>query len=104
MSAKTPEKPEDPRIGYQSHELLRQALESAREHVAAAADASKAAMTASEPEVAQARRAARRDEPEGLQAIANTHHGHGQMITTSAAEHSKAIDDLILDLAELFNT
>ncbi|MET4429665.1 hypothetical protein [Mycolicibacterium sp. 624] len=104
MSAKPPKVPEDPRIGHQSHALLRQALESTRGHVAAAADTAKAAMAESNPEVTRARRAARGDGPEELQAIVDAQRGHVRTIATTATAHGKAIDDLILDLAELFDS
>jgi hypothetical protein len=104
VSAKPPKEPEDPRIGYQSHALLRQALESTRGHVAAAADTAKAAMAESNPEVTRARRAARGDGPEELQAIVDAQRGHVKTIATTATDHGKAIDDLIRDLAELFDS
>lgn len=104
MSAKPPEEPEGPRIGYQSHALLRQALESTRGHVAAAADAAKAAVAESNPEVTRARRAVRGDGPEELQAIVDAQRGHVKTIAATATDHGKAIDDLIRDLAELFES
>jgi hypothetical protein len=104
VSTKPPKEPEDPRIGDESHALLRQALESTRGHVAAAADAAKAAMAESNPEVTRARRAVRGGGPEELQAILDAHRGHAKTIATTATDHSNAIDDLIRDLAELFDS
>ena len=84
--------------------MLRQALEATRRHAAAAADAAKAAAAESNPEVTRVGRVARGDGPEDLQAIAGAQRGHAKTIAKTATDHSNAIDDLILDLAELFNT
>lgn len=102
MSAKTTKEPEDSHIGQQSHAILRQALESTRRHVTAAADAAKAAAAESNSEVARVRRAAGGDMPDEVQSIADAQRGHAKTIAKTAAAHNDAIDDLILDLAELF--
>jgi hypothetical protein len=104
VSAKTTKDPEDSHIGQQSHAMWRQALESTRRHVAAAADAAKATAAESNSEVTRIRRAAGGDMPDEVQAIAGAQRGHAKTIATTAAAHSNAIDDLILDLAELFQT
>lgn len=104
MSAKPPKEPDDPRIGDEAHALLRQTLESTRGHVAAAADAAKAAVAESNPEVTRVRRAVRGDGPEELQAIVDAQRGHVKTIAATATDHGKAIDDLIRDLAELFES
>lgn len=102
MSAKTTKEPEDSHIGQQSHAILRRALESTLRHVADAADAAKATAAESNSEVTRVRRAAGGDMPNELQAIADAQRGHAKTIATTAAAHRSAIDDLILDLAELF--
>jgi hypothetical protein len=104
VSANTSKKPEDSHIGQQSHAVLRQALESTRRHINTAADVAKAAAAESNPEVTRARRVAGGDAPDELQAIADAQRGHTRTIATTATAHSNAIDDLISDLAELYDT
>lgn len=103
MSARKAKEPEEPRIGDVTHAMLRQALDSTRTRVAAAADAAKAAAAESNAEVTRVRRVARGDGPDDLQAIADAQRGHAKTITTTAAAHTTAIDDLMRDLADLFD-
>jgi len=103
VSARKAKAPHEPRIGDESHAILRKALESTRIHVAEAADSAKAATAESNSEVTRARRLAHEDGPEDLQTIANAQRGHAKAITSIALDHTTAIDDLMRDLAELFD-